>query len=119
LSDLDAVDPVMTEQIISNCNIIATGRVNSSVDAERIAQVFGTFSDKEITQQIEKKYPRLRYESEMGTIRDVERFRAHPSDIKNLQIGEVFMNRKMIEDEGETYFRRVYVRNALDLGGIE
>jgi hypothetical protein len=120
LSDLDTIDPVMTEQIISNCNILATGRVNSSKDAERIAEVFGTFSDQEITQQIEKKYPNFRYEATMGTVRDVERFRAHPSEIKNLQIGEIFINRKMVEEgTGETYFRRVYVRNALDLGGIK
>jgi len=120
LSDIDAVDPIMTEQIISNCNIIATGRVNSSKDAERIAKVFGTYSDREITQQIEKKYPQTRYESTMGTVRDVERFKANPSEIKNLQIGEIFINRKMVEEDGtETYFRRVYVRNALDLGGIK
>jgi len=120
LSDIDAVDPIMTEQIISNCNIIATGRVNSSKDAERIAQVFGTFSDREITQQVEKKYPHLRYEANMGTVRDVERFKANPSEIKNLQIGEIFINRKMVEEEeSDTYFRRVYVRNALDLGGIK
>jgi conjugal transfer pilus assembly protein TraD len=120
LSDIDAIDPIMTEQIISNCNIIATGRVNSSKDAERIAQVFGTYSDREITQQIEKKYPHIRYESSMGTVRDVERFKANPSEIKNLQIGEIFINRKMVEEEGsDTYFRRVYVRNALDLGGIK
>ncbi|MGM0878409.1 MAG: type IV secretion system DNA-binding domain-containing protein [Bacillota bacterium] len=120
LSDIDAVDPIMTEQIISNCNIIATGRVNSSKDAERIAQVFGTFSDREITQQIEKKYPQTRYEATMGTVRDVERFKANPSEIKNLQIGEIFINRKMVEEEdSDTYFRRVYVRNALDLGGIK
>ncbi|CAN7648516.1 type IV secretion system DNA-binding domain-containing protein [Peribacillus frigoritolerans] len=119
LSDIDAIDPVMTEQIISNCNIIATGRVNSSKDAERIAQVFGTYSDREITQQIEKKYPRIRYEAKMGTVRDVERFKANPSEIKNLQIGEIFINRKMVEEDvGDTYFRRVYVRNALELGGI-
>lgn len=120
LSDIDAVDPVMTEQIISNCNIIATGRVNSSKDAERIAGIFGTYSDREITQQIEKKYPRIHFESDMGTVRDVERFKAHPSDIKNLQIGEIFINRKMVEEgTGDTYFRRAYVRNALDLGGIK
>lgn len=120
LSDIDAVDPIMTEQIISNCNIIATGRVNSSKDAERIAQVFGTFSDREITQQIEKKYPHIRYESNMGTVRNVERFKANPSEIKNLQIGEIFINRKMVEVGGsDTYFSRVYVRNALDLGGIK
>ncbi|MFL6562074.1 MAG: hypothetical protein ACJ8MO_38985, partial [Bacillus sp. (in: firmicutes)] len=72
------------------------------------------------TQQIEKKYPRIRYEAQMGTVRDVERFKANPSEIKNLQIGEIFINRKMVEeDTGDTYFRRVYVRNALELGGIQ
>jgi hypothetical protein len=56
----------------------------------------------------------------MGTVRDVERFKANPSEIKNLQIGEIFINRKMIEEEGsDTYFRRVYVRNALEIGGIK
>ncbi|WP_141437764.1 MULTISPECIES: type IV secretion system DNA-binding domain-containing protein [unclassified Bacillus (in: firmicutes)] len=120
LSDIDALDPIMTEQIISNCNILATGRVNSSKDAERIAKVFGTYSDQEITQQVQKKFPHLRYEAEMGTVRNVERFKANPSEIKNLQIGEIFINRKMVEEEEQdTYFRRVYVRNALDLGGIQ
>jgi hypothetical protein len=51
LSDIDAVDPIMTERIISNCNNIATGRVNSSKDAERIAKVFGTYSDSSISIQ--------------------------------------------------------------------
>jgi GTPase SAR1 family protein len=119
LSDIDSVDPVMTEQIISNCNIIATGRVNSAKDAERIAEVFGTYPDQEVTQQIERRHNRSRVEAEMGTIRDVERFKANPREIKNLQIGEIFINRKMIEEGlGDTYFRRVYVRNALDLGGL-
>lgn len=119
LSDIDSVDPVMTEQIISNCNIIATGRVNSAKDAERIAEVFGTFQDQEVTQQVERKNNRLRQEADMGTVRDVERFKANPREIKNLQIGEIFINRKMVEEGlGDTYFRRVYVRNALDLGGL-
>jgi type IV secretory pathway TraG/TraD family ATPase VirD4 len=120
LSDIDSVDPVMTEQIISNCNIIATGRVNSAKDAERIAEVFGTYQDQEVTQQVERKNNRLRQEADMGTVRDVERFKANPREIKNLQIGEIFINRKMVEEGlGDTYFRRVYVRNALDLGGLK
>ncbi|MGA4722101.1 type IV secretion system DNA-binding domain-containing protein [Fictibacillus nanhaiensis] len=119
LSDIDCVNPVMTEQIISNCNIIATGRVNSAKDAERIAEVFGTYQDQEVTQQVERKNNRLRQEADMGTVRDVERFKANPREIKNLQIGEIFINRKMVEEGlGDTYFRRVYVRNALDLGGL-
>lgn len=120
LSDIDAVDPVMTEQIINSCNTIATGRVNSPKDAERMAEIFGTYDDKEITQQIERKNRHLRLESDMGTVRDVERFRAHPNDIKGLQKGEIFLTRKMVEtDEGLPYLKRVYVRNALDLEGIQ
>lgn len=119
LSDIDAVDPVLTEQIISNVNIIATGRVNSAIDAERLSNIFGTYHDQEITQQIEKKNNMRKYEANMGTIREVEKFKVHPNDIKNLQMGEVYLVRKMTEDGiGETYTRHIYVRNALDLGGI-
>lgn len=119
LADIDSIDPTLTSRIISNCNTFASGRVNESNDAERIANQFGTFSDNEITLQIEKKHNLRKVESEKGTVREVDRFKVHPNEVKNLQIGEVFINRKMKEEGiGHTYVRRVYVRNALDLGGI-
>lgn len=119
LADIDSIDPTLTSRILSNCNTFASGRVNDSKDAERIANQFGTFSDNEITLQIEKKHNLRKVESEKGTVREVDRFKVHPNEVKNLQIGEVFINRKMKEEGiGHTYVRRVYVRNALDLGGI-
>lgn len=119
LADIDSIDPTLTSRILSNCNTFASGRVNDSEDAERIASQFGTYTDNEITIQVEKKHNLRKIETEKGTVREVERFKAHPNDIKNLQIGEVFINRKMKEEgTGSTYVRRVYVRNALDLGGI-
>ncbi|WMX58975.1 TraM recognition domain-containing protein [Peribacillus sp. R9-11] len=118
LADIDAVEPFLTNRIISNCGILATGRVDAE-DAEKLASQFGTFEDQEITSQVEKKHNLRQVYSEMGTVRGVERFIAHPNTIKNLQVGEIFIKRKMKEEKAGTYTRRVYVRNALNLGGIK
>ncbi|MEC0373186.1 TraM recognition domain-containing protein [Paenibacillus chibensis] len=118
LSDIDAVDPVLTRQIINNCNTYFVGRVNESEDASTLAATFGTYEDGDITKQVQKTAVKLRMESEMGTVRSVQRFRAHPDEIKTLATGEVFLARKTIEKNGEPYVARVYVRNALDTTGI-
>lgn len=119
ISDLEAVEPFLTNRIIANCNILASGRVNTPDDAEKIAKLFSTFQDSEITSQIERKNNFLKTTADMGTVRTVEAFVAHPNEIKSAQIGEVFLARKMKEERvGMTYTRRVYVRNALDLEGI-
>lgn len=118
LSDIDAVDPVLTRQIINNCNTYFVGRVNESEDASTLAATLGTYEDGDITKQVQKTAVKLRMESEMGTVRSVQRFRAHPDEIKTLATGEVFLARKTIEKNGEPYVARVYVRNALDTTGI-
>lgn len=118
LSDIDAVDPVLTRQIINNCNTYMIGRVNDPADAEVLAAACGTYEDADITSQVEKNAWKKRFESEMGTVRMVQRYRAHPDDIRGLGTGEVFLCRKTIEQEGAPYVARVYVRNALDLTGI-
>ena len=118
LSDIDAVDPVLTRQIINNCNTYMIGRVNDPADAEVLAAACGTYEDADITSQVEKNVWKKRLESEMGTVRMVQRYRAHPDDIRGLGTGEVFLCRKTIDQEGAPYVARVYVRNALDLTGI-
>lgn len=119
LADIDAVEPFLTSRILSNCNILATGRVNDSEDAEKLANQFSTFTDTEITSQIESKNNLLKVKSERGTVKTVEAFIAHPKEIKSLQIGEIFLARKMEEEgPGTNYTRRVYVRNALEREGI-
>lgn len=119
VADIDAVEPFLTSRIIANCNILAAGRDNVPDDAETLAKVFSTFTDVEFTSQIENKNNFLKILSEKGTVRDVEAFIAHPRDIKALQIGEIFLSRKMVEEGvGKTYTRRVYVRNALETEGI-
>lgn len=120
LADIDSIDPTLASRILSNCNTFASGRVNDSKDAERIANQFGTYTDNDITLQVEKQHNFRKVESEKGSVREVERFKAHPNEIKNLQIGEIFINRKMKEEGlGSTYVRKVYVRNSLDIGGIK
>lgn len=118
LSDIDVVDPVLTRQILNNCNTYFIGRVNDPADAELLAGVMGTYEDKEITSQVEKKAFKQRFESEMGTVRTVQRYRANPDDIRGLNGGEFFLCRKTIEKDGSPYVAKVYVRNALDFEGI-
>lgn len=118
LSDIDAVDPILTRQIINNCNTYMIGRVNDPSDAEVLAAACGTYEDADITSQVEKKAFKNRFESEMGTVRMVQRYRAHPDEIRGLNTGEIFLCRKTIDQDGAPYVARVYVRNALDLTGI-
>ena len=106
IADLDAVEPFLTSRILSNCNILAAGRVNDSDDAEKLAKQFSTFQDLEVTTQIENKNNVIKVQAEKGTVRDVEAFIAHPREIKSLQIGEIFLYRKMVEEGvGKNYTR--------------
>jgi type IV secretory pathway TraG/TraD family ATPase VirD4 len=121
LSDIDSVSETLTRQILNNTNTYLVGRVNDEADAERLAKIIGTYEDQELTQQAKQELDKRYYANEMGSAREVDRFKAHPNEIKNLQTGEIFICRKLLEDE-ETktaYTRRAYVRNALDLGGLE
>jgi len=118
LSDIDVVDPVLTRQILNNCNTYFIGRVNDPADAEVLAGVMGTYEDSDITSQVEKKAFKQRFESEMGTVRMVQRYRANPDEIRGLSGGEFFLCRKTIEKDGGPYVARVYIRNALDFEGI-
>lgn len=118
LSDIDAVDPILTRQIINNCNTYCIGRVNESEDASTLAATLGTYEDADLTKQVQKKIFKIRFETEMGSSRSVQRFRAHPDEIKALSTGEMFLGRKSVEKDGGPYVERVYVRNALDLTGI-
>lgn len=119
LSDIDKVDPVLTRQILNNCNTYFIGRVNDSQDASTLAETLGTYSDQEITRQVKRSFFFTRFESEMGTTREVQRFKAHPDEIKQLDTGEVFLARKLIKQDDEPYVQRVYVRYALDLSEIK
>jgi DNA helicase HerA-like ATPase len=121
LSDIDSVSETLTRQILNNTNTYLIGRVNDEADAERLAKIIGTYEDQELTQQAKQELNRRYYASEMGSTREVDRFKAHPNEIKNLQTGEIFICRKLLEDEetNTAYTRRAYVRNALDLGGLE
>lgn len=118
LADIDKVDPFLTSQLITNCNIFAIGRVNDPDDAERLSKAFSTFSDSEITSQIEKKNNLLKLTSEMGTVKKVEAFIVHPKEIKALDIGQVFIARKLKQEKsGGNYTRLVYVRNSINTKG--
>ena len=101
LCDIDAVSPALRKQIVNNCNIHVAMRVNEGDEAEALAKTIGTDEDIELTIQTKE-----RSESEMGTSRQVERFKAHPNSIKELAQGEAFIARRTKRGE----VKKVYIK---------
>ncbi|GAB6483162.1 TraM recognition domain-containing protein [Bacillus cereus] len=101
LCDIDAVSPALRKQIVNNCNIHVAMRVNEGDEAEALAKTIGTYEDIELTIQTKE-----RSESEMGTSRQVERFKAHPNSIKELAQGEAFIARRTKRGE----VKKVYIK---------
>ena len=101
LCDIDAVSPALRKQIVNNCNLHVAMRVNEGDEAEALAKTIGTYEDVELTVQTKEQS-----ESEMGTSRQVERFKAHPNAIKELATGEAFIARRA--KRGEVH--KVYIK---------
>jgi hypothetical protein len=101
LADIDKVNPVLRRQIVNNCNLHVAMRVNEGDEAEILAKTIGTYEDVDLTIQTKEQS-----ESEMGTSRQVERFKAHPNSIKDLTEGEAFIARRAMRGE----VHKVYVK---------
>ncbi|WP_028401065.1 type IV secretory system conjugative DNA transfer family protein [Ectobacillus panaciterrae] len=102
LGDIDKVSPALRRQIVNNCNVHVAMRVNDGEEAETLAKTIGTYDDNELTIQTKE-----RSESEMGTSRQVERFKAHPNAIKELATGEAFIARRAMRGE----VHKVYIKS--------
>ncbi|MGG4335940.1 type IV secretory system conjugative DNA transfer family protein [Priestia aryabhattai] len=92
LCDIDAISPALTKQIVNNCNLHVAMRVNEGTEAEALAKTIGTYEDIDLTIQTKEMA-----ESEMGTSRQVERFKAHPNTIKELRTGEAIISQRAKE----------------------
>ncbi|NGY87953.1 hypothetical protein F6Y05_33490 (plasmid) [Bacillus megaterium] len=92
LCDIDAISPALTKQIVNNCNLHVAMRVNEGTEAEALAKTIGTYEDIDLTIQTKEMA-----ESEMGTSRQVERFKAHPNIIKELRTGEAIISQRAKE----------------------
>jgi len=91
LSDLDyASGEAFKEQIIENCNNYIVMRQNSSVNAERWANILGTRNTLEVTYQLQQSGLSTT-ETGFGSAKRVREFFYHPDDIKTLKTGQAIL----------------------------
>lgn len=87
LGDLNEISPAMAERIIDNTNNKYIFGVNSATTAEDFSKQVGTKTVLKETKRTEKTLLKD-MEGDMGSLREVEEFIAHPNILKNLSIGE-------------------------------
>ncbi|MDQ0862373.1 type IV secretory system conjugative DNA transfer family protein [Bacillus sp. V2I10] len=115
LADVSGVN--IKEKVIDTCNTIWIGKQNSSTTADEAASIGGTFSDQEVTYQLEDKgglFKRIDLKTEKGTVRNVQAFYFHPNEIKSFDTGQFAVIRKAARGLSEEERRRViFFRNPL------
>lgn len=114
LADINKIEAGLVEQIIGNCNTYAFGWSNDDYTIEKMINTLGTYQDDDITYQIEKyghSLKRIDMKAEKGTMRSVNKFHIHPSQIRGFKTGEFAIWRKAAHEELEPHI--VYCRNPL------
>ena len=87
-SDIDKIDPKLTEQIIENSSNLFILKQRLDVGASLFANAIGTKMTKKYTNQTENGE-----KSAMGTEREVNELLVHPDIIKNLRVGQCILLR--------------------------
>lgn len=114
IADLEKVDPVLAKQVIGNTNTYAVGQTNNSEEVEAWANTLGTFKDVDLTIQTEKQSGRMQrvdMKAEKGTMRNVNKFKVSPDEIRDLRKGQFIISRKAADDLVKPEI--VYVRHPL------
>lgn len=115
LADVSGIN--IKEKVIDTCNTILIGKQNSSITADEAASIGGTFSDQEVTYQLEDKgglFKRIDLKTEKGTVRNVQAFYFHPNEIKNFDTGQFAVIRKAAKGLSEEERRKIiFFRNPL------
>lgn len=114
IADLEKVDPVLAKQVIGNTNTFAIGQTNSPKEVEAWANTLGTFKDIDLTIQTKEQAGRLKrvdQKSEMGTMRNVQKFKITPDEIRDLRTGQFIIARKAAKDILEPQI--IYIRHPL------
>ncbi len=95
IADLDAVDPTFSEEILENCGQYAILQLNSAQDAERMANLIGTYDTVETTRQTSGP---LLSASGAGTKKVVHEYKVSPDYIKALApLCAVYYNKQQPE----------------------
>lgn len=87
-SDIDKIDPKLTEQIIENSSNLFILKQRLDTGASLFASAIGTKMTKKYTNQTENGE-----KSAMGTEREVNELLVHPDIIKNLRVGQCILLR--------------------------
>lgn len=114
LSDIDRIEPILTEQLIGNCNSYYVGQTNLPKEMELWANVVGTYRDIELTTMTEQEQGysdagRSDWSGSRGTQRGVRNFVFHPDDLRDMRQGEFMMFRK--SNNLREQARRIYANN--------
>ncbi|NDD92299.1 hypothetical protein EBZ37_09465, partial [bacterium] len=83
LSDLKKVSPTFLGQVMGNPNVFIVFGLNMPEDAEMLARFFGTQTSVKRTHQVQDGAL-----TGMGSEREVQEFRIHPDQIKELGVGQ-------------------------------
>jgi type IV secretory pathway TraG/TraD family ATPase VirD4 len=115
LADLEKVDPVLAKQVVGNTNTFAVGQTNNSEEVESWANTLGTFKDVDLTIQTEQQSGRMQrvdMKSDKGTVRNVQKFKVSPDEIRDLRQGQFIIARKASKDVVKPEI--IYVRHPLE-----
>ncbi len=87
LGDLDKVSPAFKNVVLTNTNVKCVMRNNDPDTCEYFSKSFGTKTTEKTTER-QKKNVLGESRTGDGSVREVQEFRFHPNDIRNLGTGE-------------------------------
>ncbi|MFH1261895.1 MAG: TraM recognition domain-containing protein [Pseudomonadota bacterium] len=89
-ADLEAVSPEFRDQVVGNAATTVSFLQKNPRSAELVADIAGTRSTRKVTRQVDDSSFFRRYTGAQSE-RDVEEYLIHPSEVKQLEIGECFV----------------------------
>lgn len=91
-SDLDNVEPFsIKDQVMQNTNTKILMKQNTPEQAEESANLTGTRTTQILTQQVETGVVMKGLDSEMGSLREGEKFNVHPNKFKEFKTGDAVL----------------------------
>jgi len=115
IADLEKVESTLARQIIGNTNTYAIGQTNNPDEVDSWANNLGTFKDIDLTVTTDKRdsvlMERVDLKADKGTVRNVQKYKISPDEIRALRQGQFIFSRKAAKEEVKPEI--VYVRHPL------
>ncbi|MFD9084562.1 type IV secretory system conjugative DNA transfer family protein [Streptomyces erythrochromogenes] len=103
LADLSDVSDAFLNAVLTNANVLLLHRTKAS--AEQVSQLLGTYEGWEETLQVQDDIGILGATtsgSGAGSLRQVDRFKVHPNELRELRVGEAIVAVGHPEDTSRT-----------------